>query len=123
MELRFQRIEHDSELGRWRYVAARAVGPLAESVELFWSLESVAAYQQERILPRSTTEVMFNLGSDEHRLIDADGPGRDRVYATSWVAGLQQRPLSVESPSSTRIAGIRLRSGGPCLTSVCRRQS
>jgi AraC-like DNA-binding protein len=111
LKLRFERVEHDSPLGRWSYTAAHPVGHLATWVELFWTVDADPAYGRERILPRSTTEVLFNLG-EQHRLVDGDGPGRDRVYATSWVSGLQRQPLSIESPSRQSLAGIRLRTAG-----------
>lgn len=107
--LRCQRVEHDSPLGRWTFCAARATGLLAETVELFWTLEARDAYSRERILPRSSTELMFNLG--EPAFLHGNG-GETRRFAASWVAGLQQRPLDIESHPNARMAAIRFRPGG-----------
>ncbi len=106
--LRFEHVAHESPLGRWRFTAAFPAGPLAEEVEVFWTNEAEWAYSRESILPRSQTEVLFNLGPP-HWL---HGPGGTRRFETSWVSGLQQRPLEVESHPNARMAGVRLRPAG-----------
>lgn len=109
----FARFEHDSHLGRWTLETATPTDSLATCVEQFWIAEAESlGYTRESILPRSATEILVNLGAG-HRLIeDRLRPDRARTFETSWISGLQRRPLLVESPRKLRLAGIRLRPAG-----------
>jgi len=111
--LEFTRFEHDSHLGRWTLDAATPTGPLAALVEQYWIADCDSlGYSRENILPRSATEILLNLGAS-HRLIeDRSHPDRARRFETSWISGLQRRPLLVEAPRKIRLAGIRLRPAG-----------
>lgn len=109
--LAFGRADHDSTLGRWTHTFAVPLGPLAEWFELFWFVDSEESYAREKILPRSSTEVLFNLGPG-HLLRDPTDPRRDRRFDRAWISGLQQAPLYIESPRSVRLTGIRLRPAG-----------
>jgi AraC-like DNA-binding protein len=102
---------HDSPLGRWRLVLALPAGPLAERVEAVWASAGEGVFEAEEILPRSRTEVLLSMGG-RHWLRDpAEGAG-DRAFESSFVSGLQQRPLSVVSPADSAMAGVRLRPAG-----------
>ena len=101
----------DSPLGRWRVVLALPEGPLAERVEAVWASTGEGVFEAEEILPRSRTEVLFCMG-DRHWLCDPADRARDRAFESSFVSGLQQRPLSVVSPSDSAMAGVRLRPAG-----------
>jgi AraC-like DNA-binding protein len=98
-------------IGRWRVVLALPTGPLAERVEAVWASEGFDCFEKEEILPRSRTEVLFSLG-DRHWLRDREDPARHRAFDTSFVSGLQLRPLDVVSPPTTAMAGVRLRPAG-----------
>jgi AraC-like DNA-binding protein len=102
---------HDTPHGRWTMVLALPIGPLAEWVEAVWAAEAFGAFTREEILPRTPTEVLFSLG-DVHWLRDPAEPARDRAYTRAFVSGLQQRPLFVESPADSSMAGVRLRPAG-----------
>lgn len=99
---------HDSPLGRWTLVAAAPQGLLGELVEVVWTSRGEGVFTQEEILPRTPTEVLFALG-ETHWLRDRQTPSRDRAYTRAFVSGLQTRPLWVESPADSEMAGIRLR--------------
>lgn len=98
-------------VGRWRIVLAFPEGPLSDRVESVWSSEGVDCFEEEEILPRSRTEVLLSMG-DTHWLHDRNDRRRDRAFGTSFISGLQQRPLHVRSPGTTSMAGIRLRPEG-----------
>lgn len=98
-------------VGTWRVVLAFPEGTLAGLVEAVWASEGVDCFQQEEILPRTRTEVLFSLG-DRHWLRDHRSPELDRGFERSFVSGLQGRPLHVESPPTTSMAGVRLRPEG-----------
>lgn len=102
---------HDSSLGRWRVVLALPQGPLAERVEAVWASWGEGVFEAEEILPRSRTEVLFSMGA-RHWLRGPGSGDRDRAYETSFVSGLQQRPLNVLSPADSAMAGVRLRPAG-----------
>lgn len=99
---------HDSAWGRWTVAAALPQGRLAELVEAVWASRGEGVFTQEEILPRTPTEVLFALG-ETHWLRDPLEPARDRAYTRAFVSGLQTRPLAVESPANSEMAGIRLR--------------
>jgi len=98
-------------VGSWRVVLAVPEGPLAAQVEAVWASEAFDCFEEEEILPRSRTEVLFCLG-DRHWLRDRSGLDGDRAFETSFVSGLQRRPLHVRSPATTCMAGIRLKPAG-----------
>ena len=100
-----------SPVGSWRIVLAIPAGPLARWVEAVWASEGVGCFEEEQILPRSRTEVLFGLG-DRHWLRNGNGSEPDRAFDRSFVSGLQRRPLHVESPTTTAMAGVRLRAEG-----------
>jgi AraC-like DNA-binding protein len=102
---------HDSPLGRWTLVAATPTGWLGELVEAVWTSRGEGVFTQEEILPRTPTEVLFALGQT-HWLRDAGDRGQDRPFTRAFVSGLQTRPLWVESPADSQMAGIRLRPAG-----------
>jgi len=98
-------------VGRWRIVLAFPEGPLADRVEAVWSSEGIDCFEEEEILPRSRTEVLLSMG-DTHWLHDREDARRDRAFGTSFISGLQQRPLHVRSPGTTMMSGIRLKPEG-----------
>ncbi len=108
-ELRFESIEVDSPLGCWSWAAAFPSGPLAEVVEMFWVADLHGADARSIILPRSSTEVLFTLG-EPGQLFGNDGSVE--TFETSWISGLQQRPLDVESDGQAGMAAIRLQPQG-----------
>ena len=102
---------HASPLGRWTIVAAVPRGPLGELVEAVWTSRGEGVFMQEEILPRTPTEVLFPLG-ETHWLRDRADARRDRTFWRAFVSGLHLSPLSVESPSDSEMAGVRLRPAG-----------
>lgn len=91
VELRFD----SPAVGRWSLYLQAPPAELASYVEVFWEVHGFAHYARERILPKTTVELMFNLGPP-HRLLDPTRPAGAAVYRDAWVAGLQQRPLAIE---------------------------
>jgi AraC-like DNA-binding protein len=97
--------------GRFELVLALPPAPLDGLVEAVWASRGEDVFTREEILPRTPTEVLFALG-ETHWLRDPADPARDRAYTRAFVSGLQERPLAVESPPASQMAGIRLRPAG-----------
>ncbi|HEX4954490.1 MAG TPA: helix-turn-helix domain-containing protein [Thermoanaerobaculia bacterium] len=108
-QLHFEHLEHDSALGSWSLTTARPLGALGSWVESLWIASSSDCYAQERILPRSTTMILFNLVPHPQYL--EEGGGR-RGFLTSWVSGLQQGPLEIFPSRQICNVGIQLRPSG-----------
>jgi AraC-like DNA-binding protein len=98
-------------VGSWRIVFALPEDPLARLVEAVWALEAFGCFEEEEILPRSRTEVLFGLG-DRHWLRSRAAPEDDRAFDRGFVSGLQRRPLHVQSPRDSHMAGVRLKPEG-----------
>lgn len=89
---------------------------LAPFVEVFWEAYGFAHFARERILPRTTLELMFNLGQP-HRVLDPEQQTPATAYRDAWLSGLQQRPLVIEPCfDATRVPShlmaVRLRPAG-----------
>lgn len=108
---RLSRALHDSVLGSWQFWTLVPRPPLARAVQSLWALDASDAYSRERLLPRDTVELIINLRAAPHRLLS--GPRLSgRTFSKAWIAGLQEAWLDVESPSNSRLIGVRFRPGG-----------
>jgi len=112
-----EEIRFDSPaVGCWSLFLCAPPPELAPFVEVFWEVHGFAHYARERILPKTTIELMFNLGPP-HRLLDPSRPDGTTVYRNAWVSALQQRPLVIEPCfDATRVPShlmaVRLRPAG-----------
>jgi hypothetical protein len=79
--------------GRWS-IHLLPPHDLAPLVKAFWEVHGFGDFARQRILPKITFEVIFNLAMP-HRLIDPRYPGAAALHRDCWVSGLQQRPLVV----------------------------
>ena len=107
---RLQRIANDSALGRWQFWTLTPRAPLAGAVQMLWALDGEDAYTRERLLPRDTIELLINLG-EPHRLLPRPG-AEGRGFSESWISGLQDSWLDIESPPNAKLIGVRFLPGG-----------
>jgi AraC-like DNA-binding protein len=103
-------------VGRWSLYVRPPPPELAQFVEVFWEVHGFAHFARERILPKTTIELMFNLGPP-HRLLDPTHPEAATIYRNTWVSALQQRPLVIQPCfDATRVPShliaVRLRPAG-----------
>jgi AraC-like DNA-binding protein len=103
-----RQLEFHAAPGSWRLFDARPDHDLAEVVESYWEVEGQTMSFQEKVLPAGFVELMFNLGPS-HRLL-TDGLGI--ICNTSWVSGLQAKPLHIESLFGTHLVSVRLHAPG-----------
>ena len=114
---RIEELRFDSPtVGCWSMFLLSPAAELAPFVEVFWEVHGFAHFARERILPKTTVELMFNLGPP-HRLLDPMRPAGATVYRDAWVAGLQQRPLVIEpcfdaTGVPSHLMAVRLRPAG-----------
>jgi AraC-like DNA-binding protein len=111
-ELRFD----SPAVGTWSLYLCPPPPELAPFVEVFWEVHGFANFARERILPKTTIELMFNLGPP-HRLLDPSQPAGATTYRNAWVSALQQRPLVIQPCfDATRVPShliaVRLRPAG-----------
>jgi hypothetical protein len=86
-ELRFE-----VPAGRWSLYLSPPPLELAPFVKSFWEVRGFGNFASQRVLPKTTVEVTFNLGPP-HRLTH---PGGAVINRYAWVSGLQQRPFVVQ---------------------------
>src|SRR5262245_40690153 len=81
---------------------------LAGYVAGLWAARAVGSGARHRLLPNGELWLMFHLGPAQ-RLIERDGTPCREGLAFGYLAGLQERPYTIESPHpDTRIAVVRL---------------
>jgi AraC-like DNA-binding protein len=85
--------------------------PLSRYVECLWRAQGLTNHKRERVLPNGVVEVIINLGSF-HKVLARDDYSREQLYRDSWVAGIQNRHLVIESLRETDLVGVRFRPGG-----------
>jgi AraC-like DNA-binding protein len=86
-------------------------GPLCRFVQLIWIARGQAAHRRERVLPNGVVELIVNLGNP-HKTVGAGEHPRESTFRDSWIAGIQNRHLVIESVEGTDLIGIRFRPGG-----------
>jgi AraC-like DNA-binding protein len=93
-----------------RFTPYRVAPALAPYVELVWMLEGTATYGSETVLPNGAVELIVNLGSP-HKVVDPKNSWAT-VFRESWIAGMQQAPLTIQAVRESNLVGIRFRPGG-----------
>jgi AraC-like DNA-binding protein len=92
---------------RWHVPAA----PLSSFVEAIWAVRGSADYHRSVVLPNGALQLMLNFG-EPHRVLEAGGRAVPRSYVRAWIAGLQDAPLTIESPLRSDLVAVRFRPGG-----------
>lgn len=93
--------------GTWSFSQAPATAPLADTVLAFWEAHAFMDYAREKIVPRGTVELIFNLGPP-HCTLDPEGHGCLGTYTEAWISGLHDHPLITAPTSETRTTGSLL---------------
>ena len=75
-------------------------------VNLAWYVRGWINYSRERILPMGDVVLLFNLDG-EQGLVDRKDPDQVQPFTESWISGLQQSFVTVES-SKTHMLGMRM---------------
>lgn len=97
-----------SGIGDWHMTIADPAPDLADSVTSLWEGHGDLPPFTEKILPRTTVELMFNLGNP-HRVLSLDGRECDEPYDCGWLSGMQKRFLTVHTPNGSHLISVSLK--------------
>jgi AraC-like DNA-binding protein len=100
-----QVVHLSAPIGSWRLSSAPPAPALADAVLEYWEVEGALIPFRETLLPNGATEVMVNLGP-RHRL---HWPSRVETWERSWLSGLHEHSLIIESADGTHLVSARLR--------------
>jgi AraC-like DNA-binding protein len=85
--------------------------PLSQFINHLWYVNLQAPYQQERILPTGTIELMINFGG-AFRVVDKHDPNKFDLNSRSWIAGFQTEYIINEPLGNTEMIGVSFKAGG-----------
>jgi len=89
----------------WQRTPSRA---LTGRVIGLWAGLSPLPLARHRVLPNGELSLMFHVGPGQ-RLAERDGVTWDETLRSGFLSGLQERPITVESPhADTRVVSVRL---------------
>lgn len=101
---RIDELTHTTTLGTWRLTRAQPCAELAGIVHEYWEVQGRLSPFREALLPNGYVEVMVNLGP-AHRVFEGSSSG---VWERSWISGLQERSIFIESLDGTHLVSIRM---------------
>lgn len=94
-------------MGDWRVAQASPPFALAADVVSFWESGGNVGYGYEKMVPRGTAEIIFNLAGPQAMYIDGD-LGRARRFDRHWVSGIFDKPLFVGPAYDAGVNGTHL---------------
>ena len=98
-------IAFDAPLGKWQQRSAALASDLAGAVVEYREVEGALLRPfRETLLPNGALEIMVNLGP-MHEVHSDQGRGR---WTQSWISGLQERALDIETRDGTHLVTARL---------------
>jgi methylphosphotriester-DNA--protein-cysteine methyltransferase len=100
-----------STTARFDFFSAVPRAPLDLFVESIWAVRGDAPYRRSVVLPNGALQLMVNFGAP-HAVIGQGSRGMCREFRAAWIAGLQDAPLTIESPARSDLLSIRFRPGG-----------
>lgn len=91
------------------YVPARG---LSRYVLFLWFAHGEDLPAKEKVLPNGVVEWIFNVNESPHFVLDDGDHSKRSLYRHSWIAGIQDKFLVIQSKGETKLFGIRFRPGG-----------
>ena len=85
--------------------------PLNQWVQFVWISKGENDTTKSKILPNGAIELILNFG-DKQKTLKEGTLKTDRYFTKYWVAGLQSKPIIIQSLSDTNLIGIRFLPGG-----------
>lgn len=100
-----------NEVPSFDFLTLRPQPPLDRFVESIWSVRGSSGYRRFTMLPNNAAQLMVNFGAP-HAVLSVGGRQVGQTHRRAWFAGLQDGPLSLESPASSDLVAVRFRPGG-----------
>jgi len=94
-------------MGEWRVAEADPPASLAGDVLSFWESGGQVGYGYEKMVPRGSAEIIFNLAGPQAMYVDGDLSNR-RLFERSWITGLFDKPLFVGPAYDAAVSGTHL---------------
>lgn len=85
--------------------------PLNQWIQFIWISKGENDTTKSKILPNGVIELILNFGNKQ-KTLKKDTHKTDKYFKNYWVAGLQSRPLIIQSLTDTNLIGIRFLPGG-----------
>ena len=85
--------------------------PLNQWIQFVWISKGENDTTKSKILPNGVIELILNFGNKQ-KTLDKDTLQTDKYFKNYWVAGLQTRPIIIQSLTDTNLIGIRFLPGG-----------
>jgi AraC-like DNA-binding protein len=85
--------------------------PLNQWVQFVWISKGENDTTKSKILPNGVIELILNFGNRQ-KTLDTNTLKTDKYFKNYWVAGLQNRPIIIQSLTDTNLLGIRFLPGG-----------
>ncbi|MGK2924351.1 MAG: helix-turn-helix domain-containing protein [Lysobacterales bacterium] len=101
----------ETPLGRWNQIEAQPAPDLADAIDCYWEGWGEIPPLVEKIMPRTSVELMFNLRG-RHRVLELDGKKLGSRHDNGWLSGLQRRYLLIETFDGSHFVCARLKPWG-----------
>ncbi|MEP7322334.1 MAG: helix-turn-helix transcriptional regulator [Saprospiraceae bacterium] len=85
--------------------------PLHQWVQFIWISKGANDTTKSKILPNGVIELILNFGNKQ-KTLNPDTFKTDKYFKSFWVAGLQTKPIIIQSLTDTNLIGIRFLPGG-----------
>jgi len=85
--------------------------PLNQWIQFIWISKGEYDTTKSKILPNGVIELILNFGNKQ-KTLKLDTLKTDRLFKHFWVAGLQSKPIIIQSLTDTNLIGIRFLPGG-----------
>lgn len=93
------------------FYAAPPSAKLAPFIEIIWAVRGATDYTCEAVPPNGAIELMINFGPTQKVLAYGDR-AVDQDFQRFWLAGVQERSLTIASPHGCDHMSIRFKPGG-----------
>lgn len=85
--------------------------PFQQWIQFIWVSKGENDTTKTKILPNGAVELILNFGDRQYTL-DPQSLEINGTYYRYWVAGLQTRPIIIQSLNDTNLVGVRFLPGG-----------
>jgi len=85
--------------------------PLNQWVQFIWISKGENDTTKSKILPNGVIELILNFGNKQ-KTLNTNTLKTDKYFKNFWVAGLQSKPIIIQSLTDTNLIGIRFLPGG-----------